>query len=167
MPRATTRSYAGRQVDLELLKHIEETLPKQPVEPDVVETPRIVSGIEKAVQRYTKLFLTNLGSVRLDTTIGNDLLRGIAEGRVQNQAELDHLYSEANAATLDALSIDDEDTDVYGDIPDDERIESTTLENLELVYDSMTGGRVKVHIILTTAAGNDFRFIIPVAAGVT
>lgn len=167
--RAVTKSYAGRQVDLELLKHVEDPAAFSAfrrVDPDVVPTPRIVAGVEKAVQRYTRIFLTTVGTVRLAKDIGNDLLRSVALGRVQNKAILNHLYSIANAKTLAVLREDDADT-TYGAIPDDERIVSTRLKDLELVYDAVTGGRVRIHIFITTAAGEGYTFVIPVAAGVS
>lgn len=167
MPRETTRSYAGRQVDLELLKHVDTMLQKQPVEPDIEVVPRITAGIEKAVQRYARIFLTAVGTVRLAPEEGNDLTRSIAMGRVQNRATLDHLYSIANARTLASLRESDARGDVYGQIADDERIVSTQLRNLEMVYDALNGGRVKVHVAITTASGDTFSFIIPVDAGVS
>lgn len=166
MARDTTKSYAGRQVDLELLQHVDKMLASQPVRPDIV-VPRIVSGIEKAVQRYTKLFLTNVGSVRADTSVGNTMLHAIGQGMVSNMAELNYQYAVANANTLAILDREDSDIDAYGDIPDDERVVGADLIDLELKYDSLTGGRVYVHVRLNTAAEDSYTFVIPVASGIT
>lgn len=169
-PRKKSRSYAGRQVDLELLKHVEDPAvfnSLRRVNPVLTTTPRIVSGIEKAVQRYAKLFLTHIGSVKLAPDVGNDLLSEIAMGRVGSEGYLTHLVTAANADTLNALASDDEDPDTYGELPDDERIVAAEPISAETLYDNGTGGRVKVRIAITTAAGEDYTFIIPVAAGIT
>jgi len=165
MVRDTTKSYAGRQVDLELLQHVGSMLASQPVRPDIV-VPRIASGIEKAAQRYAKTFLTHIGSVRADTSVGNTILHAVGRGMVSNMAELNYQYAVANSNTLAALAKEDSDTDTYGDVPDDERIVGTDLVDLELKYDSLTGGVVRVHVRLITAAGDSYTFVIPVAAGV-
>ena len=161
--RKTTKSYAGRQVDIELLQHVSEMLAKQKVEPDLV-SPKIVSGIEKAVQRYAKLLLTHIGTVKTDRSIGNTMLRDIGAGMVSNISELDNLYSVANANAMDALMLDDGD-DAFGDIPDDERIVRTNLIDMELRYDPLTGGRVYIHVFIETASGDGFTFVVPVPAG--
>ena len=163
MKRPTSKSYAGRQVDIEVLRHVEEMLRKQRVHPDLNTTPRIVSGIEKAVQRYAKLFLTVAGSVRLDRGLGSILLTEIKAGRVSNTAVLDSLYSRANSAALQAIMRDDSQA-VFGDIPDDERIVNTTLVDMELDYRNAT---VRIHVMITTAAGGTFTFVIPVASGIS
>lgn len=164
MLRPTTRSYAGRQLDIEMLKHVEHMLRKQRVLPDVHDDPRIVAGIEKAVQRYAKLFLTNIGSVKLDGEVGSEILRKVKTGQVSNLAYLGHLASLANLHALLAIEKDDVDTDTFGEMPDDERIVSTTIVDLELNRATST---VRVHVLITTAAGNDFTFVIPVASGVS
>jgi len=170
MVRPKSRSYAGRQVDLELLKHVEDpaafTSLKR-VYPDANTTPRIVAGIEKTVQRFAKLFLTNIGSARLAPDVGNDLLSEIAHGRVNNRGYLDHLAEVANAETLLAMQVDDGNDAVYGEIPDDERIASSELKDVDLSYDALTGGRVHVSVFITTVAGDGYTFIIPVAAGIS
>lgn len=169
MIRETTKSYAGRQVDLELLKHVDNplmfTLPKE-VTPNIDEPPRIVSGIEKAVQRYAKLFLTHIGSVKLAGDVGNTLLHSIGEGKVNNMAELNYQYAVANGNALGVLSREDSNA-AFGEIPDDEHIVRTTLVDLELKRDPLAGGAVHVHVFIETAAGTGYTLVIPVAAGIS
>jgi len=168
--RPKSRSYAGRQVDLELLKHVEDPAAftsLRRVFPDSNTTPRIVSGIEKQVQRYAKIFLTNLGSSRLAGDVGNDLLREISRGRVNSQGYLDHLAAVANAETLLSMQADDGNEDMFGPVPDDERVVSSELKGVELVRDPLSGGRVHISVFISTAAGDGYTFIIPVAAGVS
>jgi len=166
--RKKSRSYAGRQVDLELLKHVEdpaEYTEFKEVVPDLTPVPRIVSGIEKAVQRYARVFLTTSGSCRMDREDGNDLLKNIAEGKVSYQSTLEHLVYVANASTLETLAVDDGDS-AFGEIPDDERIVGAEVLDVRVARDVMRGNRVIAHIRIDTAAGEDFTFLIPVNAGV-
>ena len=168
--RKSTRSYAGRQVDLELLKHVEDPadfVKLRRVHPTASMEPRIVSGIEKVVQRYANIFLTKIGSVKLDGKVGNELLDSIARGMVSNQSRLDHLAAVANSSTVRAMKVDDGKPDIYGPSPPDERIEHAEIVKAELIYNVLTGGRVHVHVKLFTEAGEDFVFIVPVAAGVS
>lgn len=167
--REKSKSYAGRQVDLELLKHVEDPagyVRAMEVVPEVAPVPRIVAGIEKAVQRYASLFLTNVGSVHADSSVGNSLLDEVFRGRVSTQSTLDHLVAVADSDTLDTILLEDGDGS-FGDVPDDERIVSSEVLDARLVYDSILGGRVKVRIGITTAAGESFTFIVPVEAGIS
>lgn len=161
MQRPTTRSYAGRQFDIEMLKHVDKMVRKQRVHPDVHNPPRIVSGIEKTVQRYAKLFLTATGSVRCAPEIGNDLLTSVLSGQVSNLAYFNHLYTLADLSAKEAMRADDE-SGVFGEIPDDERLVRTTLVDIELEYATATA---KIHVFLETASGDTFTFIIPVESG--
>ena len=163
MIRKTSTSYAGRQLDIEMLKHIEIPAGRQRVHPNVHDSPRIVSGIEKAVQRYAKLFLTNLGSVKTARGVGSELLPSVKTGRVSNTAYLSHLCSAANLHALLAMKEDDENTDKFGVIPDDEFIVSTRIVKLSLDRGSSTAN---VHIFIETAAGDGYTFVVPVSAGI-
>lgn len=164
MKRKTSKSYAGRQVDIEGLKHIEEMLRKQRVFPDINTDPRIVAGIEKAVQRYAKLFLTHIGSCKMAPNVGSELIARVKTGNISNMAVLDMLYSEANRNALNAIRSDDEDTDTFGSIPDDERIVNIRLVDMEMDYKTSS---IRIHVFITTAAGDTFTFIIPVQSGIT
>ena len=176
MERPTTNIYNGRQVDLELLRHVNRMLPNQRVFPNIAsdsssddtselsseQSSRIVSGIEKAIQRYTKVFLTTINSVRLDPSVGNSLYRSIKIGNVPNISYLNHLYAIANLNTISTIRKDDENTETFGSIPDDERIVSTSLEDVRMDRNS---GTIKIQVFINTASGYSFTFVIPVESG--
>lgn len=176
MERPTTNIYNGRQVDLELLRHVNRMLPNQRVFPNLAsdsssddtselsseQSSRIVSGIEKAIQRYTKVFLTTINSVRLDPSVGNSIYRSIKIGNVPNISYLNHLYAIANLNTISTIRKDDENTETFGSIPDDERIVSTSLEDIRMDRNS---GTIKIQVFINTASGDSFTFVIPVESG--
>ena len=161
--RKVSRDYRGRQVDIELLKHVEEMRDRQVVSPDVPDSPRLVAGREKVVQRYAKLFLTGYGSVKSDQDIGSDLLSEVAAGRVTDEAYLDHLCAIANASAVVAMSADDSD-ESFGSQPPDERLESVELSGVSL---DRASGRAHVKARITTGSGDDFEFIIPIESGLS
>ena len=162
--------YSGRQLDIELLQSIRQPVSKKRVYPAVnhrisdaeIESPKIVSGIEKAVQRYAKLFLTEAESVKFEPDTGNEFLSSIRKGMVPNRAYLDYLYNVANHNALRIIRADDADTETFGPIPDDERILTTDLLGLEIDYAKAT---VTVSVLITTYAGDTYTYITPVAAG--
>ena len=156
--RPTTRSYAGRQIDLELLSHVEDMLPSQKVDPDIHFTPRIVAGIEKAVQRHVKLFLTRMGTIRMEPGRCGRVLGEIRAGRVSDLGVLTALCGEANAEALELVRRDDAD-ESFGDIPDDERLSGASVSDVSL---DRAAGRVHVRLEYSTMAGDSYEFVVPV-----
>ena len=164
----TSTSYANRQLDMELLQHV--AIPyDQRVFPAVDHDkdgsgPRICAGMEKVVQRYAKLLLTDLGSVKFDDLLGNNLMSSIRNGEVYSTAWLTQLFNEANRNVLNAMIMDDNDTDTFGDAPDDERIDTAELVDLEI--DQATAS-VRIHVKITTLAGEEYEYIAPVSSGIS
>lgn len=167
MARKTTRNYSGRQVDIELLHHIEGPTNRfELVFPDAFGlrgTARMASGVQKCVQRYAKLFLTGLGSVKSDPDLGSELLHDMAAGMVSDEADLNHLCSMASTSAVIAMSEDDSDGS-FGDVPDDERLEYVELSPAEI---DRSTGTARVSAAITTAAGESYEFVIPVASGLS
>lgn len=195
----TSTSYAGRQLDIELLQHVaapysqrvfpaidhdieevssilEKELGRRPTNQEIRDYasshrdkygsvgPKICSGMEKVVQRYAKLLLTDLGSVMFDQELGNDLISSIRLGKVYSTAWMTQLFNEANRNALNAMIMDDNDTDEFGTPPDDERIESAELVDLEIDQSSAT---VRIHVRISTVAGEEYEYVVPVASGVS
>ena len=161
MTRKTTESHAGRQLDLEVLSHVEKMLPLQRVYPRVDDTPRVVAGIQKAVQRHVKLFLTSLGSMKLEPERGGTLLQDIRKGQINDTVSLKAACGAANAEALSMIRRDDSNTNVFGPIPDDERLVDVSITDASIDRASQT---IHVTLTYTTAAGDGFTFVIPVAS---
>lgn len=194
-----TLDYSGRQLDMELLQHVEEPvdqrvfpsidhdmdelrrsmeekLGRPPTDDELSKAvadriesggsfgPRICAGMEKVVQRYAKLLLTDLGSVRFDPELGNGLLSSIRRGEVYSEAWVNHLFNEANRNVLNAMKIDDNDTASFGPLPDDERIDSAELAGLEIDEASAS---IRIHVRIATLAGESYEYVVPVASGVS
>lgn len=155
--------YAGRTVDLLLLKTVLDVpAVNQRVQVDVsdgMDTPRIVTGIEKLVQRYALLFLNALGSTKFRPDHGTNLIPRAAQGLIYNMATLESSAAEANLFASSQIRLADEGEDM----PDDERLVSSEITDLVFVR---TAAQVKISIRLTTAAGQSYVYIIPVNVGI-
>lgn len=165
----TTRDYAGRQLDIELLQHIESPI-DQRVYPSVDHGddgsgPRLCSGMEKVVHRYAKLLLTDLGSVKFNENEGGDLVSSVRKGEVSSKSWMSALFTEASGNAIEIMKADDADTGIYGDVPPDERISSADLVSIDISPMSSLVRTVKIHVRITTDAGSSYEFLIPVASG--
>ena len=157
---ATTSDSNGRQVDLEVLQSVVKPVPLQRLHLTAVNgQPKMVAGLQKAVQRYTVLLLTNLGDLRFDPDVGGTLVTEIASGNLQNLGYLYHVFALSNANALRILAKDDNDEAAYGIVPDDERLVSATVTDAYMDY---TTGTVNLQVELTTAAGAGYAYVIPV-----
>lgn len=152
--------YAGRTVDLLLLKTVlDAPVELKRVDVNVSGTPMIVTGIEKLVQRYALLFLTALGSVKFAEGRGTNIIPRVASGRVYDMATLETAAAEANMMARTRIASGD----AGEDTPDDERLINSVVEKLEF---SRQESRVRISVRLTTAAGQTYLYVIPVAVGV-
>lgn len=160
MTTASKVDYSGRTVDLLLLKTVlDAPVAMKRVDVDVSGTPMIVTGVEKLVQRYALLFLTALGSVKFASDRGTNMIPMVGSGLVYDMATLEAAAAEANMMARNKIA----DGDADEDTPDDELLTNSEIEDLEF---SRLESKVKVSVRLTTAAGQSYLYIIPVAVGV-
>ena len=153
-------NYADRQVDVELLQSIPQPVELKRVYTNFIHGPsKIVTGIQKAVQRYALLLLTTVKDVNFDQRQGTNFLRPILSGNIQNRGAFQSLFVLANADVRNQLRAEDADTDLYGSIPDDERITNSALLDFDIDFNTAT---VTLRVGLTTAAGDTYTFIVPV-----
>lgn len=166
-----TYSYSGRQVDLELLKSVvnpsysfQRVYPSVANVPPVLDSdPKSVTGVEKAVQRYTNLLLTNLGSVHLREDLGGMLVIRVFNGSVASTADLVNLFAIANHNALVAMATDDTD-ESFGYQPDDEKIYDVELIDSNIDYASAT---ISLSLGLHMVSGLDYKYVIPIKAGIS
>jgi len=157
--------YDGRTVDLLMLKTIlDAPAVRVPVDVDVSNVsgePMIVTGVEKMVQRYANAFITALGSAKFRDGHGTNLVPSVAEGLVYNMPTLEAVAAEANMMARTQTKEGDEETDE--DTPADESLEESEVTGLSY---SRERSRVEISVLLTTASGQSYTYIIPVAVGV-
>lgn len=155
--------YSGRTVDLLLLKTILEVpAVNKRMGIDVSNVhgePMIVSGIEKMVQRYALCFINAIGSTRFMPSHGTEIVPDVMSGKVYSMATLETSAAIANLSALEQIQA----ADSGEDTPDDERLVNAVVTDLEF---SRQKAMVRISVRLTSAAGESFVYIIPVAVGV-
>lgn len=152
--------YAGRTVDLLLLKTVEAVpVVNKRVGIDVSDDPMIVTGVEKMVQRYAVLFINAAGTTMFRSLHGTDLVPRVSSGKVYNLATLETAAALANMDASRNMAI----ADASEDTQDDERLVDSEVVKVEF---SRAKASVMVSVRLTTAAGKSYVYIIPVGVGV-
>ena len=156
-----TVNYSNRQVDVELLQSIVQPVGTYHVViSNVAKTPKIVAGIQKALQRYTALLLTMVGNNTYAPAQGTDLIGTVLQGLIQDQGQFNHIFGLANSEALRQMSADDVNTDVFGETSPDEVIQSVELLSTDV--DTATN-TLRAEIQFTMESGDTLDYIIPVA----
>lgn len=160
---SVTKDYSGRKLDIELLRHVEAPGTQRVVPSADASSlgPGVVAGMEKVVQRYTKLFLTRQGSVKFDQSAGGPIIGDMRAGKVQSVSYLSFVADLSSASAVREMKRDDE-NEVFGDQPPDERIDKATVVGVDLDERTSTA---MVHVVLVTEAGSVYSFVVPVRHG--
>lgn len=158
-------SYVGRQLDLESLQSVRQpSITYVEVAPSVtLDTPKIVAGAQKLVQRYAVLFTTIAGSDVSDPDFGTSLYSVFETGNVTGSGDL-YLYAEAaNRMTKRRIISEDDDESTYGDQPDDEKLDDCWIDRVDVDKDTR---RISVFARIRTKAGSDVTFVVPTKSGI-
>jgi hypothetical protein len=148
-------NYSGRTKDISILQYPDASLPDaQIVLPQFGQNARFCSGVQKLLQKYVVILLTNLKSQPSFPDFGTELLYTLQGGispvdRVR-ASQIFILASFAAVTELKRYQINNP------TIPDDEKIVRAELLNLDLY-----GGYVGFSVKIVTVAGEDIPFIVP------
>ena len=157
-----TIDYSGRQVDVELLQSIARPVVLESVTVSSVTQPaKIVTGIQKLVQRYTSLLLAITGTTHFDSGNGSVLLDRVMRGAITTKGRLINAFAIANGQAIKQLKRDDKQTDIFGSMPDDEQIQTATLLNADIDHETATA---YLQVQITSRAGDNITFIVPTTA---
>ena len=155
----STTNYSGRTVDMLLLQFVAAPAADVVVSPDVSRVPRITAGVEKLAQRFAQLFLTQVGSVMNRGSEGTEFMNALGSGRIYNESTLRAAAAAANKDVFNQIRTED----LRLGTPDDEMLVESTIKDLGLDRARAT---VSITFALTTAAGNEYVYTVPVATGV-
>jgi len=115
------------------------------------------TGIQKIAQTFTKIFMTDKGSVNGDPAMGTDFMRALRTGGIRDEVSLQGSFQSAVIDVLNYVSqFEDNAT------PDDERLVQATLVNWDLQRD-----RLSIKVALTSAAGTTRVYAIPINTGIS
>jgi hypothetical protein len=144
-------NYSGRTVDYLIFQGVE---PSGEVKVDMAlgDSGSVCTGVQKAAQTFTLLFLTDKGSVLDEPLRGTNFLKSLRNGTVRDEATFEAQF---RFAVMDALNYDAKHRSA--DTPDDERLEAAEL----LSYD-LQPGSVTMYVSVTTVAGDSRTIIMPV-----
>lgn len=153
-----SNNYTGRQVDVELLKTVSALGENIPVDLSLGgEVSRSVTGIQKMIQRYITLLLTELESVKFQPSQGTDFIARARLSAGRSAGLLQNAFVISNMRVIRQMQTDDRNP-VFGDPPADERVRSAELVGYS--YDR-AAGRLRISIFLSTEAGKTFSLVIP------
>jgi len=152
MAAKTTVSYVGRTVDLYLFNDLPLTTPGVPMRLKPLPSGRIITGLEKAIQRWVTLFLTPIGSVTSAPLAGSSFIPSVQSGAIQNVADIVTVFAAANAQVMEQLPVTDT-------MKLDEIIASVELEDGSQVSPPNLYLRIKI----LTQAGSSRVVTVPVS----
>lgn len=155
----STTNYSGRTVDLLLLQFVSQPGSDIKVTPDVSKSPRMATGIEKLVQRYAHLFLTQVGTVKHCDTEGTEFMSSLGTGQIYDENTLRSSAAAANKAVFNQIRTEDRALETA----DDEALLSSEITNLELNRRTAT---VSVTVTITSMAGDTYVYTTPISSGV-
>ena len=159
MAVTVTTDYTGRTLDLESFKTIQNPIGVVQLSIGITNRPaKMVSGLQKLAQRVMSFLLTELNTVIFDTNFGSTFLTDAFRANGQNLGMLSAMGTFAAAYVEQSIKEDDA-SGYYPDIPDDEKLDTLFLTNLTVTPDYTTA---RFEFTLTTAAGSDYEFVIPV-----
>ena len=148
-------NYTGRKKDISVFQNPDPLLiGAQSVLPSFGKSARFCSGVQKLVQRYAIILLTNLNSQPAFTDFGTDFLYTVKAGiSPVDQIRAAQIF---NLASYDAVTLLKQYQSTDTSIPSDEKISDAKLTNLALA-----GGYAAFEVTIYTEAGDNIEFIIP------
>jgi hypothetical protein len=157
----TSTDYSGRQVDIEYLQTIVQPEGTTAVTKSVaLSTPKMVAGVQKALQRYTAVLLTVLGEVYLAPDQGTDFLESVLRGNGYSDGYIEQTFAFASSDVLDQLRREDTLVELFGTPAADEQIQSASLLSFSMDFTTST---LSLTVYIETLAGTSFTYVVPVA----
>ena len=147
--------YTGRRKDLSILQYPDLVTPDGgEVFPKFGNPSRFCAGVQKLIQRYTILLLTNINSQDFYPEFGTDFLWPLQSGTDPTDSiAARQIFILADYAAVNVIKNYQIDNP---DLPNDEQLDFTTLRNITLY-----GGYVSFDVKLTTLAGEAVDFLVP------
>jgi len=148
--------YSNRTVDINIFKVASYTNNQTQKTTVAFGNPsQYVTGIAKLVQKYTITLLTIQGSQSEFPSFGTTFLSTLQQGTSGiSRLDFQHLF---NFANLDVLNVFQTYQSNNPSIPTDEQLQSA-----KLVSFSATNDTLNLSIAITSVAGNNLVFILPI-----
>ena len=111
-----------------------------------------VTGPEKAAQRFTSILLTERGSVTYNPDYGTTFVTSLRSGNIRTELDVTMYFNQAASDAIYYLT-----SLLTGTEPDDEVIQSVTLDHFELNPPDL-----QLSVIMLTRDGVSREIILPV-----
>lgn len=158
-----TSDYTGRKKDISILQYPDPHIADaQSVKLNFSKNGRFCTGVQKTIQKYTVLLLTNLGSQEKFPEFGTSFYSDL----IYRSGALDtilatQIFVAASAQAVDVIKA----YQIYkDDIPADERLVSATLEDI-VINNVYIAGRpdrqVAFSVKILTEAGESVDYVLP------
>jgi hypothetical protein len=151
---SVTVDYSGRTIDLFIFQGA-KPLGDQLIAPGFgPDSGKVTSGIQKLVQKWAILFLTEIGSMEYHQDLGTRFLTLASRGGIRDVATARgefQLGAQLVANTLNALETDS--------MPADERLASAELTAVSM---DRTKGLLNMTVTITSDAGSAHDVLLPV-----
>jgi hypothetical protein len=153
--RNSTTSYVGRKKDISVLQNPDGLIADpQEIALKFGERARFCAGIQKLIQRYAILLLTNIGSQKYYPDFGTDLIYKLQAGiSTVDLIGATQLFNLANFEAVNTL-LNYQIEDTFS--PPDERISSATLSDINIISSS-----IYFSVTITTEALSSISFVVP------
>lgn len=152
-----TYDYTGRTVDVAALDGTYANTEFELVQGIMgagYKSGKVVTGIQKLVQRWVIEFLTPVGSMPYLLDRGSIFLNSARSGRMRTEADVISVFAFANSKISDNLFKED----ALGVYPEDEQYSDAKLISVSIV----TGSKVSLTIAINSRAGADRIFTVPI-----
>jgi hypothetical protein len=151
----TSTDYTGRKVDVSILRTpAPSSLSPKTVTPSFGNPSQLCSGVQKLIQRYAIILLTNAGSQENYSSFGTAFLQTLQQGL----SPVDNIRATQIFSLADYLAVNTIKSYQINNpsIPLDEQLNSTQLLGLVL-----TQGTVSFSVQIKTLAGDVVSFLLP------
>lgn len=152
---STTTNYTGRKKDISVLQNPDAlNSDPQDVSLSFGKSGKFCAGVQKLVQRYVILLLTNIGSQKYYPDFGTELLYNLKAGvSPVDLIGVTQMFSLASFEAVNALLVAQIQDPTS---PSDERIASAELEDI-----SMISSAVNFSVRITTESETAISFVVP------
>lgn len=156
MPILTTSSnYSNRKKDISIAHKVNAKLVgAQTTNLKFGAVSSYCSGVQKLVQRYMIVLLTEVGTQPGFSTFGTNLLYNLKNSGGRSKTDVEHTFNFANADVVSAFKVYQA---ANNNVNKDEELSAAMLESLVVGKDS-----ISLNIKIQTMAGNLVTFIVPV-----
>lgn len=153
---ATATDYTGRTIDLSIFIGAQPT-GEELLVLDFTPGGNVITGVEKMVQTYTLLFLTEQGTVEYYPTLGTPFITAVRKGFINNESDVKNQFN--LAAELIRQTMDLAADAASPSLPPDEIYESSELMSFSL---DKAASLLTMQIKVNSQAGSSRAVILPV-----